>query len=74
MKALLLFLVALVIGVVIIIGGGLAFLCLINEERKNTCGKCDFCDEALNHCWMRGISVGTEDEACVTFQKRDDER
>lgn len=71
MKALLLFIVALIIGAAIIIGGGLAFLCYINEERKNTCGKCDFCDEALNHCWMRGISVGTDDEACVTFQKKE---
>lgn len=43
-----------------------------NEETQKTCGKCDFCDTSLNHCWLRGISVGTEDEACVTFLNREE--
>lgn len=73
MKALLLFLVGLVIFAIIVIGGGILFLVKINEERKATCGKCDFCDPTLQHCWMRGISVGTDDPACITFQKRDEE-
>lgn len=45
----------------------------INEDNRETCGKCDFCDDALQHCWMRGISVGTEDPACITFQKREED-
>lgn len=74
MKAIALFVVGMLIFGAIVIGGGILFLVAINEERKNTCGKCDFCDHDLNHCWMRGISVGTDDPACVTFSKREDEK
>jgi len=56
---------------VMVVGALLGVLGYINEERKNTCGKCDFCDHDLDHCWMRGITVGREDKACVTFRKRE---
>ena len=70
--AILLF-VALVLALVVVC---LLYIALskVNELNINTCGKCDFCDQALNHCWLRGISVGTEDKACITFQKREDEK
>lgn len=71
MKTLLLFLAGLIVFALIVIGGGILFLVKINEERKATCGKCDFCDQSLQHCWMRGISVGMDDPACVTYQKKD---
>ena len=70
MKTVALFIIGIIVFGVIVIGGGMLLLVLINEERKDTCGKCDFRDPDLNHCWMRGISVGTEDRACVTFSKR----
>ena len=44
----------------------------VDKGIKKTCGMCDFCDTSLNHCWLRGISVGTEDEACVTFLNREE--
>ena len=44
----------------------------IDKGIRKTCGMCDFCDTSLNHCWLRGISVGAEDEACVTFQNREE--
>lgn len=73
MRTFLLILVGFVVFCVIVIFGGLLFLVIINEERKRTCGKCDFCDTDLQHCWMRGISVGTDDKACVTFREREDD-
>ena len=73
MKAVALFIVGVIAFGAIVIGGGILFLVAVNEERKRTCGKCDFCDTDLQHCWMRGISVGTEDKACVTFREREDD-
>lgn len=74
MKILFILLAVAVIFAVIVTGGLLLFLAVINEERKETCGKCDYCDTTLNHCWMRDISVGTEDKACLTFNKRENEK
>lgn len=73
MKAVALFIVGVIAFGAIVIGGGILFLVVVNEERKRTCGKCDFCDTDLQHCWMRGISVGTDDKACVTFSEREDD-
>ena len=70
----------LVILLMVALAFALVVVCLLyvalvkaNELNKRTCGKCDFCDKALNHCWMRGISVGTEDEACLSYREREGE-
>lgn len=67
-----LLIVALALAVVVVLA---LYLVLrhINEERKATCGKCDFCDRDLNHCWMRDITVGENDPACITYCKREEE-
>lgn len=63
-------LVALVFAA-LMTGTILGILARINEERRKTCGRCDFCDQPLAHCWMRGIAVKEDDEACKDFQERD---
>ena len=73
MKVIGLFLLGLIIFVVIAVGGLFLALILINEERKAKCGKCDFYDHDLQHCWLRGITTGPEDEGCVGFNKSDNE-
>ena len=67
-----LLLVALALAVVVVLALYLV-LRQINEERKRTCGKCDFCDRDLNHCWMRDIPVGENDPACITYSEREHE-
>ena len=64
--------VALVFALVVVC---LLYIALskVNELNINTCGKCDFCDLSLQHCWLRGIAVGLEDKACITFQKREED-
>ena len=71
MKTVTLFIAGLLAFAVIVIGVGYLILRHINEVRKNTCGKCDFYDESLHQCWARGIYAGTDDKACVTFDKKD---
>lgn len=73
MKTLAILLVVALAFAAIVVAALFGVLGYINEERKNTCGKCDFCDTDLQHCWMRGISVGTDDKACVTFRQREDD-
>lgn len=67
MKTVTLFIAGLLAFAVIVIGVGYLILRHINEVRKRTCGKCDFCDPSLHHCWMRGIAVDPEDKACSTL-------
>lgn len=44
---------------------------LIFRKRNRKCGSCDFYCPLRHHCWMRWITVGPEDEACITYRKRE---
>lgn len=73
MKALLVFLAGFVAFAAVLIGGGLLFLLCINEERKKRCGKCGFYDPSLGHCWARGMTCGSDDEACIGYEEKEGE-
>lgn len=46
---------------------------LILRVRNRKCRNCDFYCSSWRHCWLRGLTVGPEDDACITFRKRDKE-
>lgn len=71
MKTLAILLVVALIFAIIVVAALYLILRAINEERKATCGKCDYYDTSLQHCWMRGITCGTRDKGCLTYHKRE---
>lgn len=73
MMAIILFATAIFVALVVLVVIYVA-LCKVNEVKAKTCGKCDFYDSSLQHCWMRDIACGTEDDGCVTYKEREDER
>jgi hypothetical protein len=64
------FCVAVVFAVAVVAVGYYVLRCC-NWLRRKHCGNCDFCDDALCHCWKRGVKVDPDAKACKEYYKRE---